>query len=152
MIPLKLAKWARVQLLLCLSIAMLVFIALSILGMPYALTLSLLAGFTEFIPVVGPLLAAIPAILIAVTAKGFLWCLVIGAVYYVIQWCENNLIVPLIMKRAVGLSPVAVMFAILVGISFPTVIHPVLGVILSIPLTSIIAIFLEDLRDMRRKE
>ncbi len=151
MIHYKLAQWARGQLLLCLSIAILVFIALWILGMPYALTLAILAGFTEFIPVVGPLIAAIPSVLIAVTAKGLLWGVVVAVVYYVIQWCENNLLVPLIMKRAVGLSPIAILFAIMVGISFPTLIHPILGVMLSVPVTSIISIFLEDLREMRTK-
>ncbi|MBI3331763.1 AI-2E family transporter [Candidatus Peregrinibacteria bacterium] len=148
-IHMKLAQWARGQLLLCLSVGMLVFLALVILRMPYALTLAILAGFTEFIPVVGPFIAAVPAVLIALTQEGFIWAVVLAAVYYVVQWCENNLLVPLIMKRAVGLSPVAIMFAMLVGISFPTIIHPVLGIILSIPLTTILALFLEDWREMR---
>ncbi len=142
----KLSQWVRGQLLLCLSVGFMVFLALSILRVPYALTLAILAGFTEFIPVVGPLIAAVPAVLIAMTQQGFFWGLVIAAVFYVIQWCENNLLVPLIMKRAVGLSPIAIMFAMLVGISFPWILHPVLGVILSIPLTTIIALFLEDWR------
>lgn len=150
-IHLKLAQWGRGQLLLCLSIGVLVFLALIILRMPYALTLAILAGFTEFIPVVGPLIAAIPAVLIALTQQGFIWALVVAAVYYVIQWCENNLLVPLIMKRAVGLSPIAVMVAMLVGISFPSVLHPIIGIILSIPATTIIALFLEDWREMRRE-
>ncbi len=147
----KMAQWARGQLVLCLSIGLMVFLALTILQMPYALTLGILAGFTEFIPVIGPLLAAIPAVLIAGTQQGFFQALIVAAIYYAIQWCENNLLVPLIMKRAVGLSPLAIMFAMLVGVSFPTVIHPVLGVILSIPTTTIIALFLEDWRMHHRK-
>lgn len=146
----KLAQWARGQLLLCISIGTLVFLALVILRMPYALTLAILAGFTEFIPVVGPFIAAVPAVLIGLTQEGFIWAIVIAAVYYVVQWCENNLLVPLIMKRAVGLSPIAIIFAMLVGISFPHVIHPVLGIILSIPATTIIALFLEDWRGSRK--
>ena len=148
-IHIKIGQWARGQLLLCLSIGCLVFLALIILRMPYALTLAILAGFTEFIPVVGPFIAAVPAVLIAITQEGFIWALVLAAVYYIIQWCENNLLVPLIMKRAVGLSPVAIIFAMLIGISFPTIIHPVLGIILSIPTTTIIALFLEDWRESR---
>ena len=142
----KMAQWARGQLILCLSIGIMVFIALTILRMPYALTLGILAAFTEFIPVIGPLFAAIPAVLIAGTQHGFFQALIVAAIYYAIQWCENNLLVPLIMKRAVGLSPLAILFAMLVGVSFPSVIHPVLGVILSIPTTTIIALFLEDWR------
>ncbi|MEK7590861.1 MAG: AI-2E family transporter [Patescibacteria group bacterium] len=150
-IHIKIAQWARGQLLLSFSIACLVFLALVILRMPYALTLAILAGFTEFIPVVGPFIAAVPAVMIALTQEGFIWALVLALVYYIIQWCENNLLVPLIMKRAVGLSPVAIMFAMLVGISFPGVIHPVLGIILSIPTTTIIALFLEDWRESRAR-
>jgi len=142
----KMAQWARGQLVLCLSIGSMVFLALTILRMPYALTLGILAAFTEFIPVIGPLFAAIPAVLIAGTQHGFFQALIVAGIYYAIQWCENNLLVPLIMKRAVGLSPLAILSAMLVGVSFPTVIHPVLGIILSIPTTTIIALFLEDWR------
>ena len=54
------------------------------------------------------------------------------------------------MKRAVGLSPISILFAMLVGISFPDTIHPILGVMLAVPATTIIAIFLEDWRENRR--
>ncbi len=148
----RLAQWVRGQLLLCVIIGGLVFLALVILRMPYATTLAILAGFTEFLPIVGPLIAAVPAVIIAVTQGGWVFGLVVALVYYAIQWCENNLIVPLVMKRAVGLSAVAITFAMLVGISFPDVIHPVFGVILSIPLTTIVALFLEDLRAMNSPE
>ncbi len=145
----KLSQWIRGQLILCGSVGFMVFLAMSVLGVPYALTLGVLAGFTEFVPVAGPLIAAVPAVLIAMTEHGFLWGCVIAAVYYVIQWCENNLLVPLIMRRAVGLSPIAILFAMLTGISFPWIIHPVLGVILAIPITTIIALFLEDWRGLQ---
>jgi predicted PurR-regulated permease PerM len=147
----KIAQWTRGQLVLCLFVGMLAFLAMTILRVPYALTLGILAGFTEFIPVLGPIIAAIPAIIIALSQNGLFFALIVTLVYYAIQWCENNLLVPLIMKRAVGLSPIAVMFAMLIGISFPGVIHPVLGIILSIPVTTIIALFLEDLRDRNRR-
>lgn len=142
----KIGQWARGQIILGISIGLLVFVALTILRMPYATTLAILAAFTEFIPYVGPFIAAVPAILIALTQGGFVWMLIVAGVYYVIQWCENNLLVPLIMKRAVGLSPIAVIFAMLVALSFPTVINPVLGLLLAVPVTTIIAIFLDDLR------
>jgi predicted PurR-regulated permease PerM len=146
----KIGQWARGQLLLMLSIFALTLIALIILRMPYALTLAVLAGFCEFIPAVGPFIAAVPAVLIAFTQEGFIWGLVLAGVYYVIQWCENNLLVPLIMKRAVGLSPIAILFAMMVGVSFPATLHPILGVMLAVPTTTILTIFLEDIRD--RKE
>lgn len=142
----KIGQWARGQLILGISIGLLVFVALTILRMPYATTLAILAAFTEFVPYIGPFIAAVPAVLIALTDGGFIWMLIVAGVYYVIQWCENNLLVPLIMKRAVGLSPIAIIFAMLVALSFPTVINPVLGLLLAVPVTTIIAIFLDDLR------
>ena len=143
-IHLKIGQWMRGELLLMFSIFVLTLVALTILGMEYALTLAVLAGFCELIPAVGPLFAAIPALLIGGTQKGIIWIPIIAGVYYVIQWCENNLLVPLIMKRAVGLSPIAILFAMMVGISFPDTLHPVLGVMLAVPVTTIIALFLED--------
>ncbi|MFA6523130.1 MAG: AI-2E family transporter [Candidatus Peribacteraceae bacterium] len=145
----RLAQWAKGQLTLCLVIAIFVYVVLLLLGMPYALTLAILAGFTEFIPYAGPFIAAVPAVIIALAERGFMGALIIAACYYGVQWTENNFIVPLIMKRAVSLSPVAIIFAMLVGVSFPDVINPVLGILLSIPATSIISTFLDDLRFSR---
>lgn len=142
----KIGQWARGQLLLGLTIGLLVFVALTILRMPYAITLSILAAFTEFIPYIGPLLAALPSILIGLTEGGMIWALIIAGVYYVIQWCENNLLVPLIMKRAVGLSPIAIIFAMLAALSFPNIIHPILGLLIAVPVTTIVTIFLDDFR------
>jgi predicted PurR-regulated permease PerM len=148
----KIGQWARGEALLMLSIFALTLVALVILRMPYALTLAALAGFCEFVPAVGPFIAAVPAVLIGVTQGGFMWGVVLIAVYYVIQWCENNLLVPLIMKRAVGLSPIAILFALMVGISFPDTIHPVIGVLLAIPATTVLAIFLEELRTVQERK
>ena len=147
----KIGRWARGQLVLSLCIGLLVCIALVILRMPYAATLAVLAAFTEFIPYIGPFIAAIPAVLIAVTQGGLLWALIVAGIYYVVQWCENNLLVPLIMKRAVGLSPIAIIFAMLVGVSFPGIVHPVLGILLAVPATTIITLFIEDWREMRQR-
>lgn len=149
-IHIKIGQWARGQLLLGLAIGSLVFVALTILRIPYAATLAVLAGFTEFIPYIGPFIAAVPAVLIALTEGGLFWALIVAGVYYVIQWCENNLLVPLIMKRAVGLSPIAIIFAMLMGLSFPDVIHPVLGLLIAVPVTTIVAVFLDDWRVIKK--
>ncbi len=146
----KIGQWARGQLVLGFCIGLLVYIALLILGMEeYAATLAVLAGFTEFIPYIGPFIAAVPAVLIGLTEGGFLWALIIAGVYYVIQWCENNLLVPLVMRRAVGLSPIAIICAMIAGLSFPEILHPVLGLLLAVPVTTIVTIFLEDWRSQR---
>ncbi|MDA0376156.1 MAG: AI-2E family transporter [bacterium] len=147
----KIGQWARGELLLMLTIFSLTLVALLILRMPYALTLAVLAGICEFIPAVGPFIAAVPAVLIAFTQGGFIMGLITMGVYYIIQWCENNLLVPLIMKRAVGLSPIAILFAMLVGVSFSDTVHPVLGIMLAVPTTTLITIFLEDWRMSGKK-
>jgi predicted PurR-regulated permease PerM len=151
-IYLKISQWFRGQLLLCLAIGVLVFVALEILGMPYAQTLALLAGFTEFIPYAGPLIGALPAVIIALSQYGFVWAAVVAIVYYVIQLCENNLLVPLIMKHSVGLSPIAIIFGMLVGVSFPDTVHPVVGIILAVPTTAVITIFVQDFYLLRRRK
>jgi len=147
----KLTQWAKGQLVLCFVIATLVYVMLLILGMPYALTLAILAGFTEFIPYAGPFIAAVPSILIALAQWGLVWALIVAACYYGVQWSENNFIVPLIMKHAVELSHVAILFAMMVGVSFPGVIHPILGILLSIPTTAVISVFLDDLRNTEKR-
>lgn len=147
----KISQWVRGQIMLCFSIFLLTLVALVILDMDYALTLAAFAGFAEFIPAVGPFIAAVPAVLIAATKGGPVWMLVIAGVYYVIQWTENNLLVPLIMKRAVGLSPIAILSAMLIGISFPETIHPILGVMLAVPTTTIITLFLTDWQNHNKK-
>ncbi len=146
----KIGQWARGQLLLCAAIFLLTLVPLLIIQMPYALTLAVLAGFCELIPAVGPFFAAVPAVLIGFTSGGPLLGLALVGMYYAIQWCENNLLVPLVMRRAVGLSPIAILFAMLIGISFPETIHPIIGVMLAIPTTTIITLFLEDLRQWER--
>jgi predicted PurR-regulated permease PerM len=151
-IYLKMSQWFQGQMILCFAIGVLTFIALEILGMPYAVTLALFAGFTEFIPYAGPLIGAIPAVFIALTQFGPVWALVIAGVFYIVQLCENNLLVPLVMKHAVGLSPIAIMFGMLVGISFPDTIHPVLGILLAVPATAIITIFMQDLYMLRKRK
>lgn len=147
----KISQWFHGQLILCVAIGLLVFVALEILGMPYAQTLALLAGFTEFIPYAGPLIAAAPAVIIALSQEGMVWALVVAIVYYVIQVCENNLLVPLIMKHAVGLSPIVIIFGMLVGVSFPSTVHPVIGIILAVPTTAVITIFVQDFYAFRRR-
>lgn len=145
----KLAQWIRGQLVLSLSIGTIVFIALKVLGMPYALTLAVLAFFAEFVPVAGPIIAAVPSVFIALAQYSPFTALMVGLVYYGIQWCENNLLVPLIMQRAVGLSPIAVMTAMLIGVSFPQTVHPVLGVLLAVPVATVLSIFIQDYREWR---
>jgi len=140
----KFGAWVRGQLILMLTIGTVTFIALKIAGVNYAATLATLAGLTELLPYVGPIAAFIPAFILAASQGGFVLALVVAAIYIGIQQLEGNIVVPLVMKKAVGLSPVAVMFAMLVGTSFPDIINPIVGIIISVPIAATISIFVHD--------
>ncbi|OGZ33232.1 MAG: hypothetical protein A3I88_01265 [Candidatus Portnoybacteria bacterium RIFCSPLOWO2_12_FULL_39_9] len=140
-IQIKMGGWLRGQLLLMIIVGLLIFFGLFFLGVKYALVLALLAGLLEVIPYVGPIIAAVPAVILAFFQMPFLALLVI-LLYVVIQQLENYLIVPLVMRRAVGLNPVVIIVAMLVGVKLAGII----GLILSVPIAAAIAEFLKDIR------
>lgn len=110
----KLGSWLRGQLMLSIIIGTLSFIGLTILQVPFALPLAIWAGLLEVIPVIGPIVSAIPAMIVAFTISPVL-AAVVAALYFIIQQLENHLIVPQVMKKAVGLNPLVVILAISIG-------------------------------------
>lgn len=146
----KFGHWIRGQLLLMLAMFVISYICLSILGIDYALSLALLSGFAELLPIVGPLMAYIPAVIIALSQDGLTMALIVTALYIGFQQLEGNVLVPLIMKRAVGLSPVVVMFAMFVGASFPAYINPIVGIILAVPVATAISVFIMEYADKKK--
>ncbi|MBU0649043.1 AI-2E family transporter [Patescibacteria group bacterium] len=131
----KIGLWLRGQIILSLIVGVFTYIALKILGVEYALVLALFAAFTEFIPYLGPVLAAIPAIFLALIQSPFKAFLVL-IIYIVIQQVENNLLVPKIMQKTVGLNPVASIIALLVGVKLAGLV----GAILAIPVAIVISL------------
>jgi predicted PurR-regulated permease PerM len=112
----KLGDWLRGQLILMLTIGVLDGGILGILGIKYALTLGLLAGLLEIIPVIGPIIAAVTAVLVAFISGTAIWKIAAIVVAYVlIQQLEGNILVPKIMSKVIGLSPIFVIIAILIG-------------------------------------
>lgn len=136
----KIGKWMRGQLILMLIIFIFDFIGLSIIGIPYALSLAIFAGVMEIIPYIGPIISAIPGVLL-----GFLISPLTGflalSVYIVVQQFENHVITPQVMKKAVGLNPIVVILALLVGVK----LGGVLGAILAVPIATAIGVFVGDL-------
>jgi predicted PurR-regulated permease PerM len=135
----KVGYWLRGQLKLMLAMAVLTYVVLSVLGVEYALTLAMIAGITELLPVIGPVIAAIPALLIGlnVSLMFALWILI---AYIIIQQIEGNVLVPLIMNKAVGLSPLIIIIAMLIGYQF----MGILGIMISVPLATAVSIFIKD--------
>jgi predicted PurR-regulated permease PerM len=142
----KLGAWLRGQILLSLTIGLFTFIALSVVGLNYALPLALLAGFLEIIPTIGPILSAVPAVIVALTVSPTMALVVIG-IYLVIQLAENNLVVPKIMQHAVGLNPVVIIIAIFVGAE----LLGITGALLSLPFVSFVTVIFNSLESADTK-
>jgi len=138
----RLGSWARGQFLLCLIIGVIDTIALSIIGVPFALLLGLFSGITELIPSIGPILGAIPAIIVAWTISPWK-ALIVAIVYLVVQQLEGNILVPNIMKKAVGMNPALIIIAILIGAE----LGGILGMFLAVPIASVIVIILRVWRE-----
>jgi predicted PurR-regulated permease PerM len=140
----RLGGWARGQIFLSLLIGVFVYIALSIIGVPYALALATLAMLLEFIPYVGPLLSSLFGIFFALTISPVA-ALITALVYYVIQIIENNLIIPKIMQKAAGVNPVLSMVVILLSLQ----VFGVIGIFLGVPIAALLVAILETIRETR---
>jgi predicted PurR-regulated permease PerM len=136
----KLGAWLRGQSILCLFIGSLTWVGLTILGLPYALPLALLAGILEVVPTLGPILSAIPAAAIAFTISPTLGFTVI-IFYILLQMLENQVLVPKIMEKAVGLNPVVVILGVMIGGN----LLGVSGALLAIPFISFFMVVFNSL-------
>ncbi|OGE33988.1 hypothetical protein A3C59_05455 [Candidatus Daviesbacteria bacterium RIFCSPHIGHO2_02_FULL_36_13] len=136
----KLGSWFSGQLFLSLIIGVLSYIGLLILGIPYALPLAVVAGILEVVPVIGPIISAIPSVLIALTISPVL-ALAVAAMYFVIQQLENHLIVPQVMQRAVGLNPLVVILAIAIG----SRLLGIAGALLAVPIAVVLQIVVTEI-------
>src|SRR3989344_2105042 len=110
----RLGGWARGQLGLMLVIAFANYIGLSLLGIPYALPLSILAGLLEIIPYIGPIIAAIPAVVIGFGTSPILG-MAVAAMAFLIQQLENYVFVPKIMQKSAGVNPIITLLALAIG-------------------------------------
>lgn len=137
----KLGAWLRGQIVLSVSIGVLTYFALTILGLEFALPLALIAGMLEIVPTIGPIISAIPAVIVALSISPTMTLITI-ATYIVIQVLENNILVPKIMQKAVGLNPIIIILSIIIG----NELIGVLGALLSIPFVSMLVILFNSLR------
>ena len=138
-IQLRLGGWLRGYLLLGLVVGLMTYVGLLVIGIKYALVLALFAGVMEFVPLVGPIIAAVPALFFAFTQNPVL-ALFVLILYVGVQQLENHVLVPKIMAKSVGLSPVVVILVILVGAKLAGFI----GLLLAVPLTITLVEFGKD--------
>lgn len=137
----RLGLWVRGQLVLMATIGVATGIAYSLLGLPAALLLALIAAITEVVPIVGPVIGAIPAVLVATTISPETVVLTI-AIYVVLHVIEGNVLVPIVMRNSVGLSPFLVLVSLLVG----GTVGGILGAIVAVPIVAGITVVLERLQ------
>lgn len=140
----KVSAWMMGQMILAGAIGASSAIGLYLLGVPYFYVLALISAVGELIPVVGPILSAIPAagVALAVSPRTALWVIVF---FIVQQQAENHLLVPKIMQRQVGVSPVVVIAALLIGGSLLGVV----GAVLAIPTAAIVQVVFQAVLNER---
>jgi len=140
-------RWLRGQLVLCCIIGSMSFIGYGLMGIRFWPLLGLWAGITEIIPIVGPWLGGIPAVAIAATQS---WdkAIMVAVFVVLLQFMENSILVPRVMKGAVGLSPLTVFVAILAGTQYLWV----LGALLAIPIAAMIQVILSEYLKGRREQ
>lgn len=136
----KVSAWLGGQLLLAGIIGTTAAFGFFAMGVPYFYVLALIAGIGELIPIVGPLLSAIPAIVVAFTVSP---ALALAVLVFVIaqQQFENHVLVPKIMERQVGVSAAVVIIALLIGGS----LMGIMGAILAVPTAAILHVLFEEL-------
>ena len=122
------------------------YIGLNIIGMKYALALAVLAGLLEVIPSLGPIASSIPAILIGLSYSPIMG-LYSTILYLIVQQLENNLVVPIVMKKATGLHPIITLIAMVVGGK----LAGIMGVLLAVPSTIFIETILIESQKFARK-
>jgi predicted PurR-regulated permease PerM len=137
----RLGLWVRGQLILMGAIGVATAVTYTLLGLPGALLLGLIAAVTEAIPIIGPLLGAIPAVLVAATVSPEL-AVVVAIVYIVLQFIEGSVLVPLVMRNTVGISPLLVLVSLLIGAA----VGGFVGAFLAVPVAASIEIVLSRLQ------
>lgn len=144
---LKIGYWMQGQLLLAILVGVFVFLALTILGVRNALVFAVLAAIFETIPLFGPILAAIPAVGVAYADSGLSVALLVAGAYLIIQQFENHLFYPLVVKKIVGVPPILVILALIIGGK----LAGFLGLLLSVPVAATLMEFFDDLERSKIK-
>lgn len=149
-IALKMGLWIRGEVSLMVIVGLVTTLAMQIMGVPYALSLGVVAGILEIVPVMGPIISGLIAVVIAIAAGMAIWkIVVIVAIYIIIQQLESQILVPKIMQRAIGVSPIVVIIAILIGGK----LLGAGGAVIAIPIIGILSVFAQEyFRSKKRSE
>jgi predicted PurR-regulated permease PerM len=141
-IELRLGAWVRAQLILMGSVGLMTGTAYLAIGLEGPLLLALIAALAEAIPLIGPALGAVPALLVAALTGRFEIVLLVAVVYVAIQTLESNVLVPIVMKNTVGVPP----FLVVVGVLAGAAISGIVGALVAVPLTAAMIVILERIQ------
>ena len=136
----KVSAWLRAQFVLAGIMGTFATVGLFLMGVPYFYVVALVAAIGETIPIVGPIIGGVTAVAVAVTVSPKL-ALMVGIYFFVLHQLEANVLVPKIMERRVGVSPVAVLVALLIG----GALWGLVGAILAIPTAAILSIIVDQI-------
>ena len=142
----KLGRWLGGQLILSILVGGLTFIGLAILGVEYALALGVLAAILELVPYVGPIAIGVIAFLVTLP-QSLTTALLVVLITFIIQQVENNVLVPIVMSKAVDTDPVVVVIALLAGASLAGLV----GMILAVPATIVIQEVIDGWSEKKQK-
>ncbi len=143
----RLSAWVHGELLLMAFIGIFSYAGLSFLRIDFALPLALIAGLLEIVPLIGPIVSAVPAVLVALATSPLL-ALTVIALFFIIQQIENNILVPIVMKQSVGLSPLVTILALMVGARFAGIV----GALLAVPIVLVIQVVVEYFLNRQSKK
>jgi len=142
----KLGRWFQGQILLGVLVGVMVFLGLTILNIKYAISLAILAAIFEIIPVFGPIMAAIPAVVIAFIQAPLSGLMVLG-LFIIVQQFENHLIYPLVVRKTIGVPPLLVVISLVIG----GTLGGFYGIILSVPTAAVLVEFLNDIASRKAR-
>lgn len=142
-IEVKLGGWLRGQIILMLIIGVATYVGLTLLGIDYALALAVIAGVLEIIPLIGPIISAIPALIVAFAISPIAGVFVL-VLYLLIQQLENHLIVPKVMQRTVGVNPLVTIIVLMIGGKLLGLMGAILAIPIAIVVIEIIRYFLYE--------
>lgn len=141
----RVSRWLAAQLFLMFILFVIYYIGLSLLGIPYALAIALFGGLMELIPYIGPVVSAIPALILAFLASPSLGFITL--VFYVItHQLEGHVLAPQVMKHSAGLNPVVLIIAVLIGFKLGGSV----GVLLAGPTAMVLGVFVEDFLEKKQ--
>jgi predicted PurR-regulated permease PerM len=142
-----LSNWGWGMLILMALVGCLTYVGLLILNIRFALSLAIFAGLMEIIPQIGPFIGALPAVILALFQSP-IKAIMVAILYIFVQQIENNLVVPQVMKKTLGLNPIVVILVLLIGGK----IGGILGAIIAVPVTAVIYITFREYMKLKKAE